>query len=137
MGPECQTQTSVRGGVSRVSKSFWRAGSDLGFLLRLVPGVAGAGARDLAAGMPGFHAGPVVPRRGPGDPAGLGLLALRSASGLVPPAGAGRAAPAAFNRAGEKPRAARGELPVVWDEVVLDVKAGSLSPRRGKVLRHR
>lgn len=48
----------------------------------------------------------------------LGLLALRSASGLGPPAvRAGRPAPTAFNRAGEKLQAAGGELPWVKDEV--------------------
>jgi len=64
-----------------------------------------------------------------------GLLALRSSSGLGPCG----PAPTAFNRAGEKLRATRGELPRVSHEVVLDAGAGSLSPHlEGKLgLGHR
>jgi len=57
--------------------------------VRLV--LAGAEARDLAAGMLRFRAGSVVPRRGSGDPAGLGLLAQRSTSGLAPARAGARA----------------------------------------------
>ena len=81
-----------------------------------------------------FRAGPVAfLRRGCGA-RHPGLLALRSASGLGPPAGAGGPAPTAFNRAGEKVRATRGELPRVICEVILGADAGSLSPHRGEGL---
>src|SRR5579859_2479036 len=60
--------------------------------------------------------------RGGGLP---GLLALRSASGLGLPAGAGGPAPTAFNRAGEK-AGWPGQLPRVVAEVVLNDVAGSL-----------
>ena len=49
-------------------------------------------------------------------------------AGLACPRGAGRLAPAAFNRAGEKLRAAGGELPGVVSGVVPDGYAGSFSP---------
>jgi len=63
----------------------------------------------------------------------LGLLALRSTSGLGPPAvRAGRPAPAAFNRVGEKLQAAGGELPRVSHGVVPDAGTGSLSPSSGR-----
>src|SRR5215469_9284149 len=52
--------------------------------------------------------------------AARGSCARRSSSGL--------GVPAAFNRAGEGPRAGRRELPWVSGEVVLDARAGSLPP---------
>jgi hypothetical protein len=73
--------------------------------LRGRPGGPWAG---LAVGMVNSRAEAMVSRdavRGARDP---GLLALRSASGLGLSADAGRHAPTAFNRAGEKLRAGRG-----------------------------
>jgi hypothetical protein len=84
------------------------------------PALAGVDARalGLAEGMPKFRAGNrIVARRGVGA-RHLGLLALRSASGLgLAGDGAGRPAPTAFNRAGEKLQATGGELPRVSDGV--------------------
>src|ERR1700730_7152433 len=108
-------------------------GSDLGFYYgwRLL------GRAFARCGHGEFRAGRVaVLRRGCGA-RHPGLLALRSASGLGPPAGAGGPAPTAFNRAGEKVRATRGELPRVICEVILGADAGSLSPHRGEGLGHR
>jgi hypothetical protein len=130
--------TSVRSGTSSGSGAFlvllvneFRSG----VLLRLA--AAGAGVHPGAGGHGEFRAGPVaVQRRGCGA-RHPGLLALRSASGLGPPAGAGGPAPTAFNRAGEKVRATRGELPRVICEVILGADAGSLSPHRGEGLGHR
>jgi hypothetical protein len=124
----------------RFFRCSWWGGLDLGFLLRLAASEAGAGqcgsAGGLDAGMRQSAPGSSGPRRvrGARHP---GLLALRSASGLSPPAGAGGLAPTAFNRAGEKVRATRGQLPRVLTEVVLDGRAGSLSPHRGEGLGHR
>jgi hypothetical protein len=74
------------------------------------PALAGVDARapGLAEGMPKFRAGNriVATRVGARH---LGLLALRSASGLgLAGDGAGRPAPTAFNRAGEKLQATGG-----------------------------
>ena len=52
-------------------------------------------------------------------------------AGSACPHDAGRPAPTAFNRAGEKLRAAGGELPRVSSGVVPDGHAGSLSPLIG------
>ena len=74
----------------------------------------------------------VVPRRGSGSPVTrvFSLYVVQAGSAL--PAGAGRPAPTAFNRAGEKLRAARGELPRVSDEVVLDAGGGLALPLIGE-----
>ena len=86
----------------------------------------------MAAGVAGVRACEVPPWRGwgRGGPGSCGrvLLALRSASGLGPPAGAGGPAPAAFNRAGEKAPGAGGQLPRVAGEVVLDDMGGLAVP---------
>ena len=108
-------------------------GSDLGFYY----GWLCWGGCSPGVGMGEFRAGPAaVVRRGCGA-RHPGLLALRSASGLGPAAGAGGPAPTAFNRAGEKVRATRGELPRVICEVILGADAGSLFPHRGEGLGHR
>ena len=52
-------------------------------------------------------------------------------AGSACPHDAGRPAPTAFNRAGEKLRAAGGELPRVSSGVVPDGQTGSLSPLIG------
>jgi len=105
-------------------------GSDLGFYY----GWLCWGGCSPGVGMGEFRAGPAaVVRRGCGA-RHPGLLALRSASGLGPAAGAGGPAPTAFNRAGEKVRATRGELPRVICEVILGADAGSLFPHRGEGL---
>jgi len=79
--------------------------------------------------MPEFRVSAMaVVLRGPGA-RHLGLLALRSASGLgLPVLRPGRPAPTAFNRAGEKLQATGGELPRVSHGVVPDAGTGSLSP---------
>ena len=95
----------------------------------VVLAAAGAGARaagwcaggGLAAGMVNFRAEAMVSRGAGSGARHPGLLALRSASGLGMPADAGRPAPTAFNRAGEKLRAAGEELPRV---------SGGVGPRR-------
>ena len=92
-------------------------------------GSPGAGTGNSAPGRWPFCGAVAVPSPG--------SSALRSASGLGPPAGAGGPAPTAFNRAGEKVRATRGELPRVICEVILGADAGSLSPHRGEGLGHR
>ena len=71
-----------------------------------------------AGGRPGERGRAAEMRRCAG--AARGSCARRSSSGL--------GVPAAFNRAGEGPRAGRGELPWVSGEVVLNVQAGSLPP---------
>ena len=124
----------------RYVKRFRRVSGGLGEWV-LIWGFTTAGAcwgRAFArCGHGEFRAGPVaVLRRGCGA-RHPGLLALRSASGLGPAAGAGGPAPTAFNRAGEKVRATRGELPRVICEVILTADAGSLSPHRGEGLGHR
>ena len=104
-----------------------------GFLLRVRPPGAGTRVAEAGEGMQRFRSGMigVVPcGRGARH---LGLLALRSASGLgLPAARAGRPAPTAFNRAGEKLQATGGELPRVSHGVVPDAGTGSLSPSSGR-----
>src|SRR5690349_14444044 len=122
------SETSVGGSLSSATGGllrYLRRGHWPGwFLLRLAPWrAAGPAVRGvgLAAGMADSRAEAMVSRgavRGARHP---GLLALRSASGLGLPADAGRRAPTAFNRAGEKVRAAGGELPRV---------SGGVGPRR-------
>ena len=92
------------------------------------------GSRGVSEAMLEFRGGVmVVPRGGAEGARHPGLLALRSASGLgLPAAGAGRPAPTAFNRAGEKLRATGGELPRVSYGVVPDAGTGSLSPSSGR-----
>ena len=104
-----------------------------GFLLRVRPASAGTRVARTGEGMQRFRSGMmgVVPcGRGARH---LGLLALRSASGLgLPAARAGRPAPTAFNRAGEKLQATGGELPRVSHGVIPDAGTGSLSPSSGR-----
>ena len=127
--------TSVRSGASSGSRDFWWSGSDLGFLLRLVPGTAGAGECVPRRPSRGHAAVPrrerAVPRRGCGA-RHPGLLALRSANGLGPPAGTGGPAPTAFNRAGEKVRATRGRLPRVICEAGPRRVCGLAVPSSGR-----
>ena len=82
------------------------------FLLRLAQ-LRAAGPGGPSAGMVDSRAEAMVSRGAVWGARGPGLLALRGASGLGLPADAGRPAPTAFNRAGEKLRAAGGELPRV------------------------
>ena len=127
--------TSVRSGASSGSRDFWWSGSDLGFLLRLVPGTAGVGECVPQRPSCGHAAVPrrerAVPRRGCGA-RHPGLLALRSANGLGPPAGTGGPAPTAFNRAGEKVRTTRGRLPRVICEAGPRRVCGLAVPSSGR-----
>ena len=125
---DVSAETSVRGSLSSTTGGllrYLRRGPWPGWsLLRLAPvRVAGRVVRGwgLAAGMVNFRAEAMVSRGAGSGARHPGLLALRSASGLGMPADAGRPAPTAFNRAGEKLRAAGEELPRV---------SGGVGPRR-------
>ena len=104
-----------------------------GSLLRVGPGKCGHAGRRAGEGMQKFRSGMMGSCRAVGGTRHLGLLALRSATGLgLPAAWRGRLAPTAFNRAGEKLQATGGELPRVSYGVVPDAGTGSLSPSSGR-----
>ena len=103
-----------------------------GFLLR-VRAAGGHAVVGAGEGMQRFRSGVMVVVPCGRGARHLGLLALRSASGLgLPAARAGRPAPTAFNRAGEKLQATGGELPRVSYGVIPDAGTGSLSPSSGR-----
>ena len=103
-----------------------------GFLLR-VRAAGGHAVVGAGEGMQRFRSGVMVVVPCGRGARHLGLLALRSASGVgLPAARAGGRAPTAFNRAGEKLQATGGELPRVSHGVVPDAGTGSLSPSSGR-----
>ena len=81
--------------------------------------------RGWSGGADGGHAGG---RRGARPGAGCGVARDAARGSCARRSSSGLGVPTAFNRAGEGPRAGRGELPWVSGEVVLNVKAGSLPP---------
>src|SRR5689334_1556763 len=83
----------------------------------------------MDAGMQELRGGVMVVPRGPGAPVTwVFSLYVVQAGSACPRVRAGRPAPTAFNRAGEKLQATGGELPRVSHGVVPDAGTGSLSP---------
>ena len=79
--------------------------------------ICGSGPRLRVCGMRRYRAGTMaVPRGGCMAPVTRVFSLYVALAGSAWPRGAGRPAPAAFNRAGEKLQATGGELPRVWAE---------------------